>query len=226
MAIICPSTAFATGDLSRFQSGITEIDRGVQPALKFFSSLFELSDEWLPDFAFYDDAGTANAQVTDPIIGSSGPLTRPELKVGRNLVKETLRVAKGNYNGALTAIFAHEFSHIFQLKNGFRSKLLSADSQSSTRLIEAHADFLAGWALPQAWWITKVDDLAAAARQFYQMGDLRFESTAAHGSSAQRQAIMASGYAWGLISPGNPNDAADRGLATLHDLFPQWFSEG
>jgi hypothetical protein len=225
MAAIEPARSTPPELLGRFESGIKEIDRGVQPALKFFSSLFGLTGEWLPDFTFYDDIGVANAQVTDPIVGSSGPLTRPELKIGRNLVGETLRIANGDYNGALTTIFGHEFAHIFQLKSGVRTSLLSADIQSSTRLVEAHADFLAGWALPQAWWITNVSDLAVAAKQFYAMGDLKFEPNAAHGSSSQRQAIMASGYTWGLISPGNAQQAADRGLATLRDLFPQWFTQ-
>jgi hypothetical protein len=215
--------AIANGDPERFKSGNTEVDSGTRPTLEFLSRLFQLDGDWLPDFSFFDDGNTANSFAVIPIIGDSGPLTRPQVKIGRRLVAETLRVAQGNYGAALTAIFAHEFAHLHQMKSGYNITLTAMDSQSSLRLVESHADFLAGWALPQAFWITQVADLGVAAKQFYALGDMNFEIGSHHGTSIQRQSIMASGYTWGLINPGDSNAASERGLAVLLDLFPQWF---
>ena len=206
----------------KFRSGFDEIDLGVRPTLDFLVRLFDISGPWMPDFAFFDDGPTGNAFASLPIVGVTGPITRPQIKIGRTLVGNIVKKEKHSYGAALTGVFAHEFAHIYQMKSEYQAKLLSMDSASSTRLLECHADFLAGWALPQAYWITKVADLALAANQFYQLGDIDFEAQGHHGTSLQRQSIMASGYTWGLIGPSNVDAAAARGFAVLQDLFPQW----
>ena len=155
-----------------------------------------------------------------PVIGATGLRTRPQIRIGRRLVAETLLVAQGDFGAALTGIFANEFAHLHQMKSGYQIKLTAMDSQSSLRLVESHADFLAGWALPQAFWVTRVADLGVAAKQFYALDDMDFELGSHHGTSIQRQSIMAAGYTWGLISRGDPSAAAERGLAVLLDLFP------
>jgi hypothetical protein len=213
----------ANDDQDIFQSGNSEVDKGVRPTLEFLSRLFGLTDAWLPDFSFINDGDSPNSFAVIPIVGDSGPLTRPQIKIGRGLVAEIIKSANGDFGAALTGVFAHEFAHLHQMKSGYRTQLTAKDIQSSQRLLECHADFLAGWALPQAFWITQVSDLAIAAKQFYALGDMDFELGSHHGSHLQRQSIMASGYTFGLISPNDPDAAAERGLTVLFDLFPQWF---
>lgn len=208
-----------SNDPERFNSGYSEIDRGVQGILDFLTNLFRLDGDWTPDFRFFDDQGQPNAYASDPILG----FRRPEIMIGRGTVSESIRVSSGEFGGALTGVFAHEFAHVFQLKGGIRNRLLIDDCMGSRRLVETHADFLAGWALPQAWWITKLDDLKVAAAQFYALGDMQFEAQGHHGTSLQRQSIMAAGYTWGLTSPHDPDKASEYGEAVLRDLFPQWF---
>jgi hypothetical protein len=206
-----------------FESGYPEIDKGVQPTLAFLSRVFKLEADWVPDFRFFDDGQLPNAFASEPIIGTIGVLVRPAIRVGRKLVAEALSVTNGDYGAALTGIFAHEFAHLFQMKSRYMDQLLQLDAQSTTLLVECHADFLAGWAVPQAFWITRVEDFGVAARQFYALGEVKIEPDADHGSRIQRQSIMASGYTWGLIAPGNPDDAAARGIEVLRDLFPGWY---
>jgi hypothetical protein len=205
-------------DLDKHKSGYANVDDGVKKALICLSQIFSLEGDWLPDFSFFDDGDKPNSFTEDPIHGR-----RPHIKIGRGAVAEAMKVSQGDFGAALTGIFAHEFAHVYQLKEGYRVKLLKRDSMGSRRLVETHADFLAGWALPQAWWIKEVSDLRVAAEQFFALGDIHFEATGHHGSSLQRQTIMASGYTWGLASPGDPFKAAERGLSVLADLFPHWF---
>jgi hypothetical protein len=212
------NVSLAAADPDRFSSGDAQVDNGVRPTLEFLSRIFELEGDWLPDFSFYDDGSTPNSHAEDPIIG----FRRPHVKIGRGAVAEAMEVAHGDFGAALTAVFAHEFAHVYQLKAGFRNQLLSMDSIGSYRLVETHADFLAGWALPQAWWITQVDDLRVAAEQFFALGDIQTDTHGHHGTSLQRQTIMAAGYTWGLAGLGNPYKAAERGEEVLRDLFPQW----
>ncbi|MGH0275920.1 hypothetical protein NKZ35_25380 [Sinorhizobium meliloti] len=203
----------------RFSSGFRQIDDGVLPTLEFLSRVFRLEGDWLPDFSFFDDGERADARAEDPIPG----FTRMHVKIGRRAVAETIKISSGDFGAALTGVFAHEFGHVYQYKKGYRKRLLDMDANASVRLVEIHSDFLAGWTLPQAWWIRKVSDLRVAAEQFFELGDIQFEAQGHHGTSLQRQTLMAAGYTWGLSSPDNPDKAAERGLAVIKDLFPQWF---
>lgn len=209
----------AAEDPKRFKSGYQVVDDGVRPALEFLSRIFRLQGDWLPDFSFFDDGDKPNSFAEEPIIG----FRRPHVKIGRGAIAEAIKVSNGDYGAALTGVFGHEFAHVYQMSRGLTKQLLAMDAESSVRVVETHADFLGGWALPQAWWITKISDLRVAAAQFYALGDIQIDARGHHGSSLQRQAIMASGYAWGLASPDDPDKASEQATTFLRDLFPQWF---
>jgi hypothetical protein len=195
------------------------VDDGVRPTLEFLSRVFKLEGDWLPDFSFVDDAGKPNSFAEAPIIG----FKRPQVKIGRGAISEAVKISNGHFGAALTGVFGHEFAHVFQMSRKLADDLLRLDANSSVRLIECHADFLSGWALPQAWWITQIGDLQVAAEQFFALGDSATDTHGHHGSSLQRQAILASGFTWGLTSPDDPDNASKRAIAVLRDLFPQWF---
>lgn len=213
--------AVAAEDPERFRSGYSKIDDGVRPALECFCRVFRLDGDWLPDFSFYDDGDVPNSRADGP--GPFPGLRRPHIWIGRGAVAEAVRVSNGNFGAALTGVLAHEFAHLRQMRSGVDRDLRNLDDLGALRLVELHADFLAGWALPQAWWITKIGDLGVAAQQFFALGDVDLNSHVHHGTSLQRQTIMAAGYTWGLISPGEPDTAVTRGQDVLKDLFPHWF---
>lgn len=220
-SILCAAAApaFAAPDPHRFESGHKVVDDGVGPTLEYLSRLFRLEGDWLPDFTFFDDGNKPNSFADRPIIG----IRRPFVKIGRGAVGEAMKVSNGDFGAALTGVFAHEFAHICQMYKGTDNRLRALDAEGSLRLVETHADFMAGWAIPQAWWITSISDLRIAAEQFSKLGDIQFEAAGHHGTSLQRQTIMASGYTWGLSSPDDPDKASERGITVLRDLFPQWF---
>ncbi|ANY85538.1 hypothetical protein BB934_45810 (plasmid) [Microvirga ossetica] len=212
-------SALAADNPDRFRSGYQVVDDGVRPTLEFLSRIYRLDGDWLPDFSFFDDGDKPNSFAEAPIIG----FRRPHVKIGRGSIREAMQVSNGNFGAALTGVFGHEFAHVYQMSKGISKKLLDADAKDSVRLVETHADFLSGWALPQAWWITQVGDLRVAAEQFFALGDIQTNTHGHHGTNLQRQAIMAAGYTWGLSSPNDPDKASERGIAVLKDLFPQWF---
>lgn len=214
----------AEDDPLKFTSGNADVDKGTRKTIIRLCEIYKLDGSWRPDFRFYDEEEPkGNAVAYPPVRGAKDLLSHPKVKIGRRLVAEALKVTSGDYGAALTGVFAHEFSHVRQMKSGYKERLEALDINGEARLKEMHADFLAGWALPQSWWITKVSDLGSAARQFYELGDMDFEAGGHHGSSIQRQTVMAAGYAWGLTNPGNTDAAEERGLAVLEDLFPHWF---
>lgn len=209
----------AAEDSTRFKSGYELVDNGVRPTLEFFSRVFKLEGDWLPDFTFIDEGGKPNSFAEAPIIG----FKRPQVKIGRGAIREAMKISNGHFGAALTGVFGHEFAHVFQMSRNLTNDLLFLDANSSVRLVESHADFLSGWALPQAWWITQIGDLQVAAEQFFALGDSATDTHGHHGSSLQRQAIMASGFTWGLTSPDDPDNASRGAMAVLRDLFPSWF---
>src|SRR5829696_1357551 len=179
--------AHAAENPNRFKSGYQVVDDGVRPTLEFLSRVFRLGGDWLPDFSFFDEGSKPNSFAEAPIIG----FRRPHVKIGRAAVSEAMKLSNGNFGAALTGVFGHEFAHVYQMSRALTRQLLDWDSDGSVRLVETHADFLGGWALPQAWWITQVSDLHVAAEQFFALGDLQTNTHGHHGSSLQRQAIMA-----------------------------------
>ena len=213
-------TAMAADDPEKHTSGIQAVDDGAREAIEFLSGVFRLDGDWTPDFSFYDDGKEPNSRADQPIAG----VRRPHVKIGRTLVAEFVKLSHGNYGAALTGVFGHEFAHVYQMKTEVIGGLLAKDSLGTVRLVEIHADFLAGWAFPQAWWVKgNVENLRVAAEYFHSMGDLQTHVREHHGTHLQRQTIMAAGYTWGLSSPGDPDGASARGLAVMTDLFPQWF---
>src|SRR5262249_35440578 len=94
------------------------------------------------------------------------------VKIGRGAIKEAMKVSNGDFGAALTGVFAYEFAHVYQMSRGLTKHLLELDAEGSARLVETHADFLGGWALPQAWWITQVSDLHVA-EQFFALGEIQ-----------------------------------------------------
>jgi hypothetical protein len=209
-----------------YKSGDDDVDAGLHETLEYFTNLFQLTGDWVPDFAFFDDGKQPNSFAEKPLIGADGSLLRrPRVRVGRTLVETILASQKAGPGAALSAVFGHEFAHVYQMRTGVADSLAAVDAEASNRLIESHADFLAGWSLPQAFWINDVNDIAVAASQFYALGDLEFEAVGHHGTPFQRQTIMASGFSWGLLTPAHVNVASARGTALLKDLFPAWFRD-
>jgi hypothetical protein len=97
-----------------------------------------LRDGVRPGFGFYDHGGSPNAYALSEtkLPGTSGTVL-----FGRAMLKKAL-VDTANGDMFVMGICAHEFGHIVQYSSGVRTRLTA--NQQTGKLLELHADFLAG----------------------------------------------------------------------------------
>lgn len=183
-----------------------------------FATIFGIDLAQGLDFAFVGGGQTLNARASGSI--STRNAIRPSrLCIGRGLIGAAMKVDDDAWDTALAGIIAHEFAHILQMRDDTDSLLLARDPAASVRLLELHADFLAGWALGQAYWLEEIHQIRGALRQFQAIGDQLAGQRAHHGDPAQRRSAVASGLGYGLISERDPAAAVAEGIAFLERQF-------
>ncbi len=147
-----------------------------------------------PGFAFYHDGLLPNAMA---LPRSALPSSRGTVLVGLGLLSRVDRSAHGDL--FVQAVCAHEFAHIRQYQTGYYDRLNRPDS---ARLIELHADFLAGYCLG-AQPVDYADDaLVDLGRAWEDLGDSDFTEREHHGTPEERIAAMEHGFALGRRSTG------------------------
>jgi len=87
---------------------------------------------------------------------------------------------------------AHEFGHIFQYQSKFYDLL--TQSQTTDRLLELHADYLAGYYLGLKRLRSGEMDIKAFLDSLYLSGDTDFNSPDHHGTPMEREQVMLAGY--------------------------------
>lgn len=220
---------YSRNDPDRFKADIDFIDKdpsSLRTVLERLHELLGIDSTWLPHFTFFDDAKEGNACVSEPI---QGIRTRrpPILAIGRNLAKIAGEIDAQAHGGALTGLLAHEIAHLFQMQNRYVEQLSpERDKRGTVRLLEIHADYLAGWCLPQTYWTAgSLSALRTNATQFFKLGDINFMNRDHHGTQYQRQSAMAAGFVRGLTHPSDHKGAGQSGLEFIGEVFHDWIKQ-
>lgn len=169
-----------------FTSGDREIDHRLGRALLRLARVFEVR----PGCGFYNDGRSANALALQRTMV---PGTEGTVLIGRNLFHETMTENRDGI--AVLAVCAHEFGHIAQFRTGLHETLRAA--HPTIKLVELHADFLAGFylGLRQA----EYPDLRlwSAGMLIHGLGDNDFRNEGHHGTPEERTAAIEEGYRLG-----------------------------
>lgn len=185
-------------------SGNPELDQSISLELTHIAESFKV----LPGFGFYDDSAAKNAFATrESII----PDTRGTVIFGKQLLANEL--ARHKWGGlAVAGIMAHEFAHIYQMQSEFYELLLG--SQPTHKLLELHADYLAGYYLGLKRLRTNDSDIDIKAflDSLYLKGDTHFYSRGHHGTPSERKDAMLAGYKMGLTRNIDIHEVAIAGM--------------
>jgi hypothetical protein len=169
-------------------SGNPDLDRSIDLELTHLAESFNV----LPGFGFYDDKNGFNAFATKETVE---PNTRGTVVFGKRLLSNEL--AQHSWGGlAIAGIMAHEFAHIYQMQTEFYQLLLQ--SQPTHKLLELHADYLAGYYLGLKRLRSGDIDIKAFLDSLYLKGDTHFYSPGHHGTPSERKDAMLEGYKMGL----------------------------
>ncbi len=159
-----------------------------------------------PRFAFYQDGGLPNAVAlpASDYAGSFGTVL-----FGLTMLSRVDTMTHGDL--FVQAVCAHEFAHVRQYRTPFFARL---DRPNSVRLVELHADFLAGYylgRLPQSF---GADALVALGRAWETLGDSQFTRREHHGTPEERIAAIEAGFVRGQQRMGI-DQAAEAGARYL-----------
>lgn len=165
-----------------------------------------------PGFAFVDDAPSPNAAASRE---SRLPGTSGTVLFGLMLLKALMDGGPGA-EIAVLGICAHEFAHIHQFQTGYDRKL-SAGS-STVKLVELHADFLAGYFVGQLKLERPQITLKFFGKKLYGMGTYNSSHPDFHGTPAERLSSAEAGAA--LASSKSPFvDISQSGYRYVFDQF-------
>ncbi len=183
-------------------SGNSDLDRSINLELTHIAESFNV----LPGFGFYDDSDGQNAFALDEDLI---PHTKGTVIFGKQLLSDEL--ASNEWGGlAVAGIMAHEFGHIFQYQSKFYELL--TQSQTTDRLLELHADYLAGYYLGLKRLRSGEIDIKAFVDSLYLLGDTDFNSPDHHGTPIEREQVMLAGYKIGLTNNNNIQQVAETGM--------------
>lgn len=199
---------FANGIEMLSTSGDRDLDRSLNFELIHLSESLNV----LPGFGFYDDSDGPNAfALNENVI----PNTQGTVVFGIQLLSEELN--RHSWGGlAVAGIMAHEFAHIYQYQSGIY-RLLTC-SQPTHRLLELHADYLAGYYLGLKRLRSGEIDIKAFLNTLYLKGDTDFTSPGHHGTPLERKSVMLEGYKTGLTNNTDVHQVAEMGMEFVKNI--------
>jgi|SRR5208337_2883850 len=118
---------------------------------------------------------------------------------------------------AILAVCAHEFGHIVQYDTRVHDTL--SYGQPTVKLVELHADFLAGYYLGLRQSDQPSLRLFSAGAFIHDLGDNNFTSPTHHGTKEERTAALEGGYRLGRDATADIGSAISSGVE-----FVQQFS--
>ena len=194
-------TSSISGLQSDFQSRTSDADlnRALGRTLTRLSRLFSVN----PGFGFYHDEQQPNAYATAEVVtaGTDGTVV-----FGLNLLDRLLNSAPTGIS--VMGVLAHEFGHIVQTVSP-ETRVLRG---STARLMELHADYLAGF---YAGWRKSKDDSISTnslGRAFLALGDFNTSHPQHHGTPDERLAALAAGFDFGKIGDKSIGEAVAAGI--------------
>jgi hypothetical protein len=184
-------------------SGTEELDSSLSVLAFDVVKAFEIPLTRLPVLLFLDEgAASPNSyQVpATPELTQAFARTEGAVVIGRRMLSELLEDDDAGLRGAnLAGIIAHEFGHAYQriTKTNFGLNPKDA-SNPPVRLLELHADFLAGYYFAQRGGNSNkaVIDFANALSR---LGDDGYNAQDAHGTSKERLSAMYKGLTIGQM---------------------------
>ena len=192
-------------------SGNADLDHYLGRALVRLAGQFEI----YPGFGFYDDSNHNNALA---VRETKIPGTEGTVIFGVHLFRNALHDSH-DQGVAVIAVCAHEFGHIFQYNSGYYDKLTTGVGAHTVKLIELHADYLAGYYLAGRKAAYPDLDLQGAGALFDRLGDTQFNDPTHHGTSAQRVAAIEAGFKFGRHSEQPIKPAAANGAEFVLEQF-------
>ena len=184
-------------------SGNRDLDRSLNLELGHLADSFDI----LPGFGFFDDSKGGNAFATTETWVAN---TRGTVVFGKKLLSREL--SRHSWGGlAVAGIMAHEFAHIYQYQSRYHQQL--TQGQTTNKLLELHADYLAGYYLGLKRLRTNgTFDIKSFADSLYMMGDSNFNSRTHHGTPIERMKVMIEGYKKGLANNSTIHQVAESGM--------------
>lgn len=176
---------FATGQEEIIpRSGDHIFDAALAHTLAHIATTFNV----LPGFAYYEDDESHNAYATQAARLKNADGT---VLLGTNLLS-TILAKKENPDVAVTAICAHEFGHILQMKLGLY-KEFSGDA--TVKRTELQADYFAGYYAGLRKRSNSNYPAAVFALTQFNMGDDKANFEGHHGKPAERGDAVSNGFA-------------------------------
>jgi hypothetical protein len=181
----------AAGDvkngLYRQTSGDPRRDQTISNMLFRAARTYGLNQAELPTFRFLPTTVAGDGFASDNAVVDPGT---------KGLVALNLRLLNGQQSDTINligfeVIMAHEFAHIFQLRNMYIARFENQGYQ--TREIELHADYLAGWYISQQGEISN-GLLETVANTLFSRGDNNLKVKEHHGTKVDRLSAVLKGY--------------------------------
>jgi hypothetical protein len=185
-------------------TGSEKLDGILLSEAKALKNYFKIEVE----LAAYDDKNSPNA-FASPICRNLG--CDGSVRIGKTLLLDEIVSASGYIS--VQGIMAHEYAHIvqFQQKSNLKGKYA-----------ELQADFLAGWYLGKAKYLTP-QELTPFAESLYKKGDYFFWDVQHHGTPKERASMMVAGFENESLSLG---DAYNKSISFLKSNFNELANSG
>jgi hypothetical protein len=183
-------------------SGNSNLDRYLGRALLRLASTFDV----YPGFGFVDDRGAPNAYAMRATLL---PGTRGTVLFGVEKFRKCMNL--NDQGSTAIAICAHEYGHILQFETNYHAELMRG--RKNVKLVELHADYLAGFFLGGKKRENPNLPLQAVGRTFEELGDTNYRDRKHHGSSQERITAIEAGYFLGQSGSSTVTQAAAIGAA-------------
>ncbi len=182
------------------------LNHAIGVTLTRLSKLFEVH----PEFGFYDDEDSPNAFATET---SVTPNTNGTVAFGYNLLQR--QITEHPDGVSIMGILAHEFGHVVQYQRSLRDELM--EGKHTVRLVELHADFLAGFYAGHRR-LEYDMDTNGLGDAFLAIGDFNSKDTQHHGTPKERLSALTEGFKLGKEDQYTISDAVKTGIRVVREI--------
>lgn len=189
----------------RRTTGNSEMDRALDRALKRLADTYGI----FPGFGFFDDGPYMNAFAFDGTLPQL-PHTKGTVLYGDRLFSHLIGVDPTGT--AVMWVMAHEFAHIWLYSTGDMARLGPEELPRTSKRIELHADFLAGFYVGQRQKENPSISLYKTGSEIWDIGDTNFTDPSHHGTPPERYAAAEAGFMVSHLQARNAKYAYAAGL--------------